>query len=188
MQTLGSVASVIVAIRDEAAAQIEQIAAKAGEQNRELQLPGPPAEIPDRHQQIAAALKRNAEALAQEEWESRRRLIEQREEWIARVVERGNEILRLSGEDVLQRLTREALELVAGERVELIVSERDRARIDEAWCGAISSRLVLAPETAPISGGCILRSGAIVFDNSFEERGRRLEPRWRSTLAAMYRL
>lgn len=188
MQVLGSSASVLAAIRDEAAAEMERITKAADDAIASLTAPQPPQEIPNRAQRMAEALKRNEESLAQTEWDARRALIEQREEWIVRVVARGNEILAETRLDDLARLAREALELVRGEKAELLVSARDRALIDDEWCRSIAPNLTLASEVAPISGGCIVRCGAIVVDNSFEERARRLEPQWRSRLAAMYRV
>jgi vacuolar-type H+-ATPase subunit E/Vma4 len=188
MPTLGSVASVVASIRDESGVEIERIVKNADDEIRALKAPLPPEEILDRQQQIAAAMKGNEEALAQVEWDSRRRLIEQREEWIRRAVKLGNEILRGAGAGDLRRLALEALQFVRGEKVELLVSARDRERIDDEWCRSVAPNLSLAADAAPISGGCIARSGPITFDNSLEERARRLESQWRAALASIYRV
>jgi vacuolar-type H+-ATPase subunit E/Vma4 len=156
----GSVASVIASIRDEVAAEVERIerAGAADVARSREKAATTVVTIADRDLRIAAARREIAERLAQEEWESRRAAAEQREEWIARVIARGRELL---GEiDVRDALVREALaHLPAGEH-----------------------ETTIAP-----CGGVIVACGNVVFDNSFDSRARRLEPEWRKALSEVYR-
>lgn len=157
MHVLGSLDAVIASIREEADAEVERIREHGA-------APVPGAE---RRPETAAAphlnaeRKRNDERIAQVEWEEKRRVIEQRETWIARVIARANELLAQTDKATLDRLAAEAKQAIR--------------------CVDVTV------ERAP-GGGCIVRSGALVVDNSFSERAKRLEPVWRKALAEMYRV
>ena len=93
MQTLGSPASLVAAIREEAAAEAERI-----QESTTAELAAIRAEsaativaLPDRDARIAAARRENEERIARQEWDGRRAVIEQREAWIARVVAKASE-------------------------------------------------------------------------------------------------
>jgi vacuolar-type H+-ATPase subunit E/Vma4 len=191
MNVIGSVDSVIATIRAEADAEIERLRATGDQELARLRELPPQSDPPDREARLAAARKHNDELSAQMDWEEHRRVIEQREAWMARVIARGNELLRSASVDErrqsLTALTREALRSVSGENIELRLSAADREIVDDAWCRDIPPGLHLG-ETAPIRGGCLVRSGPLVFDNSFEERAKRLEPVWRKALAGAYRV
>ena len=164
MQPVGSVDSVIAAIRDDAGAELEQLRTRAEQEIAQIRsLPIEATDRGERERRIAAAHKHNEELLAQADWEERRRIMEAREEWIRRVVNRGREILAtLDGERlaaVNARLIAEARASLPGE-----------------------------PDEITTANGCVVRCGAVVFDNSFEERARRLEPVWRKALAEMFRV
>ncbi|MGZ8851305.1 MAG: hypothetical protein ACXW3E_13390, partial [Thermoanaerobaculia bacterium] len=104
---------------------------------------------------------------------------------------RGNELLRSASADdrkkTLTRLAREALLSVRGEGPELRIAAADRELVDETWCRQIAPGVTIGAN-ADIGGGCLLHSGAVVFDNSIEQRAKRLEPVWRKALAGMYRV
>ncbi len=183
MQTLGSVASMIAALREDAAAEAEHI-----EQTLNAEVTAIREEatalsvaIPDRDLRLAAARRQNDERLAHQEWEGRRMALEQREAWIARVVEKARQERRCDlGQ--LKALVREALQTIGATECQVALAERDRQLVDPALFGA-----GVQLTTAPIAGGCIVSAGDIVFDNSFEARSRRLEPEWRNTLSEAYR-
>ncbi|HEX9163250.1 MAG TPA: hypothetical protein VF980_16205 [Thermoanaerobaculia bacterium] len=158
MHVLGSIDAVIAAIRDEANAEIEAMRVVP-----EARTAASPVRAGDGRERASVLHehKRNDERLGQAEWEEKRRLIEQREAWIARVIARGNEILAKSDEATVERLVREAKQSIG--------------------------RGDVAVEIAT-GGGCIVRCGALVVDNSFVERAKRLEPVWRKALAEMYRV
>ncbi|HSP16581.1 MAG TPA: hypothetical protein VLV78_17685 [Thermoanaerobaculia bacterium] len=164
MQPIGSVDSVIAAIRDESAAELEQLRARADQEIATIRgLPVEAADRAERERRITTAHKRNEELMAQADWDARRRIMEAREEWTRRVVARGREIL-----SSLDDWRREAI------NARLIAEAR--------------ASLHGEPDEITTKDGCVVRCGAIVFDNSFEERARRLEPVWRKALAEMYSL
>jgi hypothetical protein len=159
MQTLGSRDAVIASIRDEANAELEKMRQASGA----TRVPARRSTAEDgrRSAETAAKRKRNEERLAQAEWDEKRRVIEQREAWIARVIARGREILGERDDATLERLVAEAKRSIRKDDVKV--------------------------EAAP-GGGCIVRCGALVVDNSFVERAKRLEPVWRKALADLYRV
>ncbi len=161
---MGSVESVIAALRDDAAAELEQLRVQSEQEIARIRgLSIETSDRGERDRRMAVAYKGTEELLAQAEWEERRRIMEAREEWIQRAVARGKEILAS----------------LDGERLEAV-----NARL------IAEGRASLAGEPDEIStdSGCIVRCGTMVFDNSFEERSRRLEPVWRKALAEMYRV
>lgn len=176
MPTLGSAASVIAAIREEAAAEVERIeqttSADIAVINEEAKTKS--VAIADRDEQLSAARRANQERLAQQEWDGRRAVIEQREAWIARVLARAHEHWRGGDRTQLQALVREAVTLVGDPHCEIAVAAIDRDNIENA-------------KLADIAGGCIVTAGDVVFDNSFEARARRLESQWRNALAERYK-
>jgi hypothetical protein len=116
--------------------------------------------IGDREERLTAARRWNEERVAKQEWEGRRAVMQQREMWIQRVVEKAQQGWGTSSAEALDPLVREA-----------------RSRLPEGDCEVIASP----------RGGCIVRIGDLSFDNSFEARSRRLEPEWRSALSGMYK-
>ena len=191
MHVIGSVDAVIATTRAEAEGEIERLRAHSGEEIAALEAAPPEDDHSERVQRLTVARKLSEERAAQTEWEERRRVLELREAWIGRVVVRGNELLRSKSDnerrEFLERLAREAVARVGGESIEISFCARDREIVDDAWCRAIDPRLTIGRDV-PIRGGCVVRSGALVFDNSLEERAKRLEPVWRNALAGMYRL
>jgi vacuolar-type H+-ATPase subunit E/Vma4 len=184
MQTLGSPASVVAAIREEADAEVERI-----EGTTAVELAAIRAEtastsvaIADREERLTAARRANEERVAKQEWEGRCAAIEQREQWIQRAVAKAQE--SWTGGDAAKRrerlnaLIREARSRMPQGRCDVAVSVRDQDLVDIP-----DARITLAP----IAGGCIVTSGSMSFDNSFEARARRLEPEWRSALSRMYK-
>jgi|GEM_PF-2963502 len=159
MQTIGSVESVVAAIRDDAAAEVERIEKTATTEIRDARKlaedftpPGDEAGLK------AAAARRNAELVAQAQWEGQRRFIEQRERWIGEVIAAAAPLLANASADDVAALEREA-----------------RAVAGDGTCEAVPG------------GGCIVRGKNVVFDNSFRERARRFEPQWRKALSEIYR-
>lgn len=159
MQTIGSVESVVAAIRDDAAAEVARIETTAAGKIRDVRKLADDFTPPgDETGLKPAAARRNAELIAQAQWEGQRRFIEQRECWIASVIAAAAPLLANASAEDLAELEREA-----------------RAVAGEGTC-----------ETAP-GGGCIVRGKNVVFDNSFKERARRFEPQWRKALSELYR-
>jgi vacuolar-type H+-ATPase subunit E/Vma4 len=155
MQGYGSAESVIAAIRDEAAAEVERVERAASAEVEKLRVVEPFV-ICDREQRLGAARRETRERIAQEEWQGRRAAIEQRELWIARVLERGRELL--ASHDV-QPLIDDAIAHLPAGPYEI---------------------------SKPPCGGVIVVAGDVAFDNSFDARSRRLEQEWRKVIAALY--
>jgi vacuolar-type H+-ATPase subunit E/Vma4 len=156
MQTLGSPASLIAAIREDAAAEAERIQESAASELASISAEEASSDvtIADREERLAAARRENEERIAKQEWEARRAVIEQREAWIARVVAK------------------------ARERWSELDPARVAALVDEA-----RSHL---PDGVFDVDGCVVTVGKVSFDNSFEARSRRREPEWRNALSGMY--
>lgn len=157
MQTLGSPASLIAAIREDAAAEVERIQESAAHELASIRaaVASSDVAIANREERLAGARREHEERIAKQEWEARRAVIEQREAWIGRVVATARE--RWSGLD----------------------PARVAALVDEA-----RSHL---PEGSFQVDGCVVTVGNVSFDNSFEARSRRREPEWRSALSGMYK-
>lgn len=157
MQTLGSPASVIAAIREDAAAEAERIQEATASELASIRAEGASAEvaIAGREERLAAARRESEERIAKQEWEARRAVIEQREEWIVRVVAKARERW----------------------------DTRDPARV-AALVQEARSHL---PDGASQVDDCVVTVGNVSFDNSFEARSRRLEPEWRNALSGIYR-
>jgi vacuolar-type H+-ATPase subunit E/Vma4 len=178
METLGSIASVIAAIRDEAGTEVEKL-------ERAVPVIAPEAvSIADRDARIAAAHRENRERIAQEEWESRRAVIQQREAWIARVREAAHQRW---GAMPWQPLAEEALQRITGEEVNICHPERSEGPGGASGAMVAPDKRKITYTPAKISGGCIAVSGGVAFDNTFEARERRLEAEWRHALSALYR-
>ena len=189
MKPAGSAASVLATLRDDAQGEIERIekeaeAALAKSAGGETGT----AEPADRADRLAAAARQRRDHLAREDWEDRRVALRLREEWIGQVIEEGRKLLDAPGNPerrraLIRALADEALRrLPPGDRCTISVAARDAALLDAELLG---DRLVAGP-AAPIRGGCIVRAGNLVVDNSLEERERRFEAEWRAALAKAY--
>ncbi len=162
MQTLGSPASVVAAIREDGEAEVERIRETLAAELATIaaEAASMSVTIDDREERLAAARRWNEERLAKQEWEGRRAVMQQRETWIGHVVAKAQEGWVPSPVAALDALVREA-----------------RSRLPDGDCEV----------TAGPRGGCVVRIGNLSFDNSFEARSRRLEPEWRSDLSGMYK-
>jgi Archaeal/vacuolar-type H+-ATPase subunit E len=184
MQTLGSPASVVAAIREEADAEVERIEETTAADLAATRNAAASASVAigDREERLATARRTNEERIAQQEWAGRRAAIEQREMWIQRVVTKAQEKWT-SGETAKRReqlnaLVREARSRMPRGECQVAVSAGDRDLVDTPDAGVT---------TASIAGGCVVTIGNVSLDNSFEARSRRLELEWRSALSGMYK-
>ena len=181
MQTLGSPASVVAAIHEDAAAEVERIDSALAAELSSIQNETASADVtvPDRALRVAAARRNNEDRVARQEWEGRRAAIEQREAWIQAVVARAQELWTASTPEQLNGLIGEARAHMPEGACEVAVNARDRDSV------VLSDARVT---TAPIAGGCVVTIADVSFDNSFEARSRRLEAEWRGVLSGIYRL
>ena len=162
MQALGSPASVVAAIREDAEAEVERLqeATAAELATIRAEAASTSVAIVDRDARLMAARRETEERVARQEWEGRRAAMQQREQWIQRVVAAAQERWTVTTGDALDALVREAKSRLPDGPCEVLVSPR---------------------------GGCVVRCGDLSFDNTFEARVRRLEPEWRSALSGMYK-
>ncbi|HEX7830982.1 MAG TPA: hypothetical protein VF787_15105 [Thermoanaerobaculia bacterium] len=161
MQTLGSPASLSASIREDADAEVERLEELAANELATIASEASTANvtIPDREERLAAARRASEERIARQEWAGRRAAIEQREQWIQRVVAKAQESWTATAPPTLESFIREARSHLPDGEYEVILSPR---------------------------GGCIVASGDFSFDNTFDARSQRLEPEWRRLLSGMY--
>ena len=93
MQTLGSPASVVASIREEAEAEVERIQETAAAELATIRAEAASASVAvaDRETRLAAARRETEERIAKQEWEGRRAVMQQREEWMQRVMAAARE-------------------------------------------------------------------------------------------------
>jgi vacuolar-type H+-ATPase subunit E/Vma4 len=161
MQTLGSPASVVAAIREDAELEVERIRETSAAELSAIRAEAESIDvaIADREERLAAARMHVQERIAKQEWDGRRAVMLQREEWMQRVVAAAQLRWPAKSEEVHDALVREA-----------------RSRLPEGEYEVVDDP----------RGGCIVRSGDLSFDNSFDARSRRFEPEWRRALSGMY--
>lgn len=198
MKPLGSIAALVAAVHEEAAAEAETLAASADATI--ARITGDPSSCPpsgdDDRRALAAARDRARVRVAQEDWHDARADVAQREEWIQRVVALATRQLqeRLPASEAratLATLAREAISRLPAGAIELGVTAADAPLLDADWCASISPtrraedvRIVVDR----IDGGCIARSadGRASFDNSYATRAERLQAQWRAALSDFY--
>jgi vacuolar-type H+-ATPase subunit E/Vma4 len=161
MQTLGSPASVVAAIREDCDADAERIQTATAAELEIIRAAASTASvvIAGREQRLAAARRDAEERVAHQEWEGRRAVLEQREQWIQDVVATAQQRWPAASAAALDALVRDA-----------------RAHLPDG-----EHEVLVDP-----GGGCIVKRGDLSFDNTFDARSRRLEPEWRQALGRMY--
>jgi vacuolar-type H+-ATPase subunit E/Vma4 len=198
MKPLGSIAAVIAAVREDAAAEAEALSARASAEIARIR--GLDAAdvvvLPDREIRLAAARQRTQARLSHEDWEDTREAVADREEWLVRAIALGSERLAAPEDPQTRRerlaaLAREGLARLPGKTCEIVVDETDATLLGPEWClevAAAAGREGLRVVAGPVGGGCILRTadGRASFDNTYEARARRLQAVWRAALARLY--
>ena len=198
MKPLGSVAAVVAAIREDAAAEAETVESRATaevERIRALQATTV-VTIADRESRLAAARRLAQMRLAQEDWEDTRDAIALREEWIDRALELGRKVLTDHGggqphRDRMTALAAEGLARLPGGVCEIVVSAADAALLGPDWVhdvARLNGRDDVRVTVGPVDAGCILRTadGRLSFDNRYAARADRFQAAWRSALARLY--
>ncbi len=200
MKVLGSVASLVEAVRQDAEDEASRIRQEAETEAERLRRSGQgePAGIPDRETRLESARREAAELLAREDWADRRAALEEREEWMARAAEEGLAALRRpeaapERRELLARFVGEALEKLPGESFEVSVAEADAGLLDEEACRRLAATcgkgaIAVRADASSASGACLVRAveGKASFDNGLEARGRRFAAAWRAALAEIY--
>jgi vacuolar-type H+-ATPase subunit E/Vma4 len=198
MKPLGSVAAVVAAIHEDATVEVEGITRQVEADIARLHGDDAARAVTfaEGDMQIAAARERSRARLAQEDWLDSRAAIDEREQWLARVVELGQRRLeRDQAPDFqkqrLARLAQECIGRLQSAAVEVVVSPADSSLLDETW----QTQLITANQleslrvsAGDIHGGCLVRTqnGRASFDNTYPSRADRFRTAWRAALAELY--
>lgn len=200
MKTLGSVASLVEAVREEVDAEVSRIRLETEEREREARAAAERErlELPGRAERLAEERRRATELLAREDWVDRREALERRQAFAEETERRGLERLATAPTpedraETIGRLVGEAIEKLPGDAVEIVLNEADAPLATEAFRSALARRagrreVRLSADRLPKAGGCVVRAedGKASFDNSFEARARRFETAWRAAVAAVH--
>jgi vacuolar-type H+-ATPase subunit E/Vma4 len=194
MKAWGSAASVMAAIADDAASEIERLEHAADETiaRRHANQTGVPAPV-DPGPRLAMARRGAAELDLEQDWQDALAAARDRDEWIAAVIEAGRATLATAGDSVewTAALVVEAVrQLPAGASVVVAVPAAIRRATDDAWRSALENRTgrSLVFEDGRFSAGCTVRTadGRVSFDNRVDARAARTETAWRTALVRRY--
>ena len=200
MKVLGSVASLVEAVRQEAeeqAARVRQEAETEADRLRRSRQ-GEPAGVPDREARLESARRAAAELAAKEDWADRRAALEEREEWMTRAAAEGLAALRSlqaapERRELLARFVGEALEKLPGESFEVSVAEADAGLLDEETCRRLAAAggkgaIAVRADASASPGSCLVKTGdgKASFDNGLAARARRFTAAYRAALAEIY--
>lgn len=195
MKTLGSVAAVVAAIREEANAEIERLEQEAAAEIAVFARPRAAAPRPERDPRVAAARARARDEDSQEEWNAGLQDLQDRERWMNAVMAAGRQafagtsdhpaVRRLIGALVMEGVAH----LPPGACI-VVVPAGIAAGLDDVWRRKMSARTgrPLTVESGPLAAGCIVRlvDRPMAYDNSLEARERRTQVEWRAALARVY--
>jgi vacuolar-type H+-ATPase subunit E/Vma4 len=196
MKTLGSVAAVVAAIREEANAAIERLEQEAA---REIaSLARPPAVVtadPESDSRVASARARAHDRESQEEWNAGLEDLQDRERWMNRVVAAGRAAFADASDPaavkrLIAALVKEAAAQLPDGACVVVVPAAIAAHLDDGWrvqtSGSIGRQVSV--EAGPVAAGCIVRlvDRPMAYDNSVEGRERRTQVEWRAALARVY--
>jgi vacuolar-type H+-ATPase subunit E/Vma4 len=202
VKLLGSVASLLEAVREEVGSEVARIRLETEEQEQATRdaAARERIELPGRAERLAEERRKAAELLAREDWADRREALEQREAFAAEAARRGLERLARGQApqertEVLRRLACEAIPMLPGDVVEIVVNEADAALATDAFREELAGRTArrevrLSAGRLDTAGGCVVRTGdgRASFDNTFEARARRFETAWRAAVAEVHGL
>jgi vacuolar-type H+-ATPase subunit E/Vma4 len=198
MKPLGSVAAVVAAIREDASAEAEALDRQAQTEIDRIRTSeaSDVVTIPDRERKLAAARQHARVRLAHEDWEDTREAVADRDRWLARAAEIGEQQLAGPEDPLVRRerltaLAHEALARLPGHACEIVVSGATLPLLDFDWCRAVATatgREEVRVVEGPVDGGCVVRTldGRASFDNTFAARGRRFQATWRAALAELH--
>ena len=195
MKTLGSVAAVVAAMRDELAAELERLEREAATRLDALTSEGESVPIPERDASLNAAAWRAAEVRAEAEWRATREDLQDRERWLDEVLALGRRTLQkgMDADDVrawMGDLVAEAAENLPPGECRVVVSETALPLLDAKWTATVEARTGrrLRAEPGTVTSGCIVRlvEQPVAYDNSGDARERRSAAVWRVALARLY--
>jgi vacuolar-type H+-ATPase subunit E/Vma4 len=195
VKSWGSIAAVVAAILEDAAADSERLGREADAEMAALGAQPPPAPPPECAAARARAERQIAAAEEEAEWREYSDQLEERERWISCVVDRARARVgpgsSCSAErDRLAALACEAARHLPGSSCTVVVPETARPWLDADWLAHVSAQVGkrLDIESGGHAGGCIVVSEdrRWSFDNSYDARARRSEPEWRAELCRVY--
>jgi vacuolar-type H+-ATPase subunit E/Vma4 len=196
MNTLGSVAAVIAAIREEAAAELDRLARQAATSRAALSIERDrPVDIADRDRRLAEARARAQRNEDDESWQDTLDDLQDRDRWIARVAAAARASLT-SGVAAdwtrawMAELVCEAARALPAGACTIVVPAARLELFDDRWRAQLEARTgrALAVEAGALAAGCVVRLAdrPIAYDNSLDARERRMLAEWRSALARVY--
>lgn len=193
----GSIEAVVAAIQEDAQAEAERVEAQASQAIDRLRREdtAEPVTLADADRRIAMARRRIQEQKVADDWADHEASLRDREAWIQAVAVAVDAALRMLPAAALRadaaRLAREALERMPAAPLSILVplalsADIEAIRSDPLLRG--DSRITEIVADSQVAGGCIVRSidRHVQYDNTYLTRLRRLEPRWRSRLAAIH--
>jgi vacuolar-type H+-ATPase subunit E/Vma4 len=196
MRTHGSVASVIAAIQDEAAAHIERLEREAAAAIAGMTEPAPaPVPCAEEAPRVTAARGRARRDESDDEWSARLEDLDDRERWMLEIASAGRRALCGMGDrSGVRRWTRalvaEAAAHLPPGRCVVVVPAGAVDHLDDGWRDEAGRSLEreLSIEAGAITAGCIVRLAdrPIAYDNTLEARERRTQVEWRAALAQIY--
>jgi vacuolar-type H+-ATPase subunit E/Vma4 len=195
MKTLGSVAAVVAAIREEANAEIERLEREAAAEVAALAGPRAAGPGPESDPRVGAARARARDEDSQEEWNASLQDLQDRERWMNAVVAAGRQgFAGTSDQSAARRLigalVMEAVAHLPAGACIVVVPAAIIAGLDDVWRSETSARTgrPLTVERGPLTAGCIVRLAdrPMAYDNSLEARERRTQVEWRAALARVY--
>jgi vacuolar-type H+-ATPase subunit E/Vma4 len=191
----GNVAAVVAAVLEDAAVEIERLEREADDAIAALAARPPPIEPPECEAARARVEREIAAAEQEEEATEFAALLEQRERWIARVLESARARLgsgAASGaeRDRLADLACDGARHLPGSSCIVQVVPSTQSLLDADWIAKVAGRAgkTITIESAGVDGGCVVVSDdrRWSFDNTYRARSRRAEPTWRAALCRIY--
>jgi vacuolar-type H+-ATPase subunit E/Vma4 len=196
MTQLGSIDAVVLAVQEDARAEVDTIERDLAAAIARLRAAAPPAPAPDAAGRIAAARRLVRERIAAEDWADHQAALSDREAWIQRVMIEGERSLAALDPatrraDMLA-FAREALDHLPPAPLELLVPAGDVAvaetLVREGAFAASGKGIARVAATSEIASGCLVQTvgGHIRYDNSHRSRVKRFEAVWRARLCELY--
>jgi vacuolar-type H+-ATPase subunit E/Vma4 len=193
---LGSIDAVVLAVQEDARAEIDSIERDLAATIARLRDVAPPSLAADADGRIAAAHRIVRERFAAEDWADHQVALSDREAWIQRVMAEGERTLGALDSAArradVAAFVREALDRLPPAPVELLVpaGEVDTAEalIREGTFTASGKVITRVAATSEIVSGCLVQTadGHIRYDNSHCSRAKRFESVWRARLCELY--
>ena len=196
MTRLGSIDAVVLAVQEDARAEIDTIERDLATAVARLREAAPPSPAPDADGRIAAAHRLVRERIAAEDWADHQAALGGREAWIQQVIAEGERTLdaldAAARRADIAAFARDALARLPPAPLELLVPAGDvdvaQTLVREGTFAASAKVITRVAATSEIASGCLVQTadGHIRYDNSHRSRATRFEPVWRARLCELY--